>query len=60
MDKPQPQRPGRPRKSVHKERITITLSLATIEYIDEQSPNRSEFIEQCVAEHRERAPHKER
>lgn len=59
MNKSQ-QRPGRPRKSDHKERITITLSIGTIQYIDEQSINRSEFIEQCVAEHRERATHKEK
>lgn len=60
MGEMQRRRPGRPRKEGRKEHITITLTLATIQYIDGQTENRSAFIEQCVSEHRERGTHKEK
>lgn len=60
MNKEIPRRgPGRPKKAIRKDRITITLLLETIQYVDSQSENRSEFIEQCIAEHRKHSIHKE-
>lgn len=57
----QPKRgPGRPHKTEQKPRITITLSLETIHYLNKQPISRSEFIEQCITEHRERDARKEK
>ena len=60
MSESQRRRPGRPRKEERRDHITITLSLATIQYIDDQSENRSEFIERCITEHRERSTYEEK
>ena len=61
MSKDPPYRgPGRPKKAEQKGRITITLSLATIQYLDNLKVNRSEFIGQCIAEHREHVTHQEK
>lgn len=60
MSESQRRRPGRPRKKERKEHITITLASTIIQYVDEQSENRSEFIAQCITEHRERSAHEEK